>query len=55
LLPLLTLLLIGAKKPIATIEFTIINKAGRDIAVSLKGQDQICCNKSDVRKAKSTT
>ena len=50
LLPLLTLLLIGAKKPIATIEFTIINKAGRDIAVSLKGQDQICCNKSDVRK-----
>jgi hypothetical protein len=50
LLPLLTLLLIGAKKPIDTIEFTIINKAGRDIAVSLKGKDQVCYNQCDTRK-----
>ena len=50
LLPLLVLLLIGAKKPIDTIEFTIINKAGRDIAISLKGKDQVCFNQCDTRK-----
>jgi hypothetical protein len=50
LLPLLTLLLIGAKKPIDVIELTIINKAGRDIAISLKGKDWVCYNKCDTRK-----
>ncbi len=42
LLPLLTLLLLGAKKPIDRIEFTIINKSGREIAISLKGKDWVC-------------
>jgi hypothetical protein len=50
LLPLLTLLLIGAKKPIDVIELTIINKAGRDIAISLQGKDWVCYNKCDTRK-----
>jgi hypothetical protein len=50
LLPLLTLLLIGAKKPIDLVEFTIINKSGRDIAISLKGKDWVCINKCDTRK-----
>ncbi len=50
LIPLFALLLIGAKKPIDVIEFTIINKAGRDIAISLKGKDQVCFNQCDTRK-----
>jgi hypothetical protein len=50
LLPLLTLLLIGAKKPLDPVEFTIINKAGRDIAISLKGKDRVCANKCDTWK-----
>jgi hypothetical protein len=50
LLPLLTLLLLGAKKPIDLVEITIINKAGRDIAVSLKGKDWVCYNQCDTRK-----
>jgi hypothetical protein len=50
LIPLLTLLLIGAKKPIDLVEFTIINKSGSDIAISLKGKDQVCINKCDTHK-----
>jgi hypothetical protein len=50
LIPVLTLLLIGAKKPIDLVEFTIINKSGSDIAVSLKGKDWICINKCDSLK-----
>jgi hypothetical protein len=50
LLAVLVLVLTGAKKPIDVIEFTIINKAGRDIAISLKGKDQVCFNKCDTRK-----
>lgn len=50
LLPLLTLLLLGAKKPIDRVEFTIINKSGRDIAISLKGKDWVCINECDTRK-----
>lgn len=50
LIPLLSLLLIGAKKPLDLIEFTIINKAGRDIAISLKGKDWPCLSECDVRK-----
>src|SRR5512136_3419968 len=50
LLPLLTLLLIGAKQPIDLVEFTIINKAGRDIAISLKGKDWPCINQCDTKK-----
>jgi hypothetical protein len=48
--PLLTLLLLGAKKPIDLVEFTIINKSGRDIAISLKGKDWVCLNQCDNRK-----
>jgi hypothetical protein len=50
LLPLLTLLLIGAKQPIDLVEFTIINKAGRDIAISLKGKDWPCISQCDTSK-----
>ncbi len=51
LLPILTLLLIGAKQPPReTIEFTIINKAERGIAISLKGQDWPCTNSCDTLK-----
>ena len=51
LLPLLTLLLMGAKQPPReTVTFTIINKAERDIAISLKGQDWPCTNSCDSLK-----
>ena len=50
LLPILTLLLIGMKQGRETIEFTIINKAGRDIAISLKGKDWPCVNQCDTSK-----
>jgi hypothetical protein len=50
LLPLLSLLLIGAQQTRDRIEFTIINKSGRDIAISLKGKDWVCLNKCDTQK-----
>lgn len=50
LLPLLSLLLMGATKSRERVVFTIINKSGRDIAISLKGKDRVCINKCDSYK-----
>jgi hypothetical protein len=50
LISLLTLMLVGAKQPIALVELTIINKSEMDIAIQLKGQDKVCANKCDTIK-----
>jgi hypothetical protein len=50
LLPLLAFLSIGMKHGRESIQFTIVNKAGRDIAISLKGKDWPCVNQCDTSK-----
>ncbi len=48
ILSLLTLLLIGADRPVDTIRLTIINKSGMEIAIQLRSQDQECATSKDV-------
>lgn len=48
LISLLALLLIGADRPVDTIQFTVINKSGMDIAIRLKAQDMECANSKDI-------
>jgi hypothetical protein len=47
---LLSILLIGADRPIDTIRLTIVNKSGMDIAIRLRSQDTEAINSKDVLK-----
>lgn len=48
LISLLTLVLIGADRPVDTIRLTIINKSEMEIAIQLRSNDYECANSKDV-------
>ena len=48
LISLITLLLIGADRPVETIRLTVINKSGMEIAIQLKSKDVECVNSKDI-------
>ncbi len=50
LISLITLLLIGADRPMDTVRLTVINKSEMDIAIQLRSEDRECSNSKDIIK-----
>lgn len=45
----LSLLALAGSKPLDVIRFTVVNKSGMEIAIQLRGQDQVCMNCAETK------
>ena len=48
LISLFSLLLIGADRPVDAVRFTVVNKSGMEISISLLAQDAECASSKDI-------